>query len=133
MRVFHAHILTAGRAHFLQEEMNSPMFTGRRVRYNWDVRSTAVPEAFHSLFWDVDPADIMLPEHSDCVLERLMQRGGWDAMKWVRTEFENSVLVDFLVRKGHRLAPRERSYWGLVSGVNLAPATGGGRPSWACR
>ncbi len=93
--------------------------------------SVSIPPAFHPLFWDVDPAGISLPAHNDYVLERLMQRGGWDAMKWLRAHFEPEVLRDFLARKGQRLPPRERAYWALVSGAKLAPATGGGRPSWA--
>ena len=40
--------------------------------------SVSIPPAFHPLFWDVDPAGISLPAHNDYVLERLMQRGGWD-------------------------------------------------------
>ena len=52
-------------------------------------------------------------------------------MKWVRAHFEPEVLHDFLTRKGQRLPPRERAYWALVSGAEIAPATGGGRPSWA--
>ena len=76
-----------------------------------------------------------LPKHSDYVLERLMQRGDWDAMRWVSQNFDAETLRDFLDRKGVRLAPRERAYWTLVSGApsELHPLNepGGGRPSWA--
>lgn len=83
------------------------------------------------MFWEVDPADIQLPVHNDYVLERLMQRGDWNAMKWIRANFETAVLKEFMRRRGDRLAPRERAYWALVAGVAIPPATGGGRPSWA--
>jgi hypothetical protein len=97
-----------------------------------------IPPNVQRWFWEVDPETIELPMHSDYVLERLMQRGDWDAMRWVLANFASSVLRDFLIRKGSCLAPRERAYWALVSGA-VAVASGGdggnecggGRPSWA--
>jgi hypothetical protein len=72
-----------------------------------------------------------LPEHSDYVIERVMARGTWDAMCWLRDAFDAAKLVDFLERKGHRLAPRERAYWQLVLGVRSPQVPGGGRAPWA--
>jgi len=90
-----------------------------------------IPESLHALFWDVDPASIRLPEHADYVMERVMSRGTWDAMRWLRASFDDRTLADFLARKRQRLAPRERAYWELVVGVRGEQALGGGRPSWA--
>jgi len=92
---------------------------------------SALPPSLYSLFWDVDPVTIRLPEHADYVIERVMKRGTWDAMCWLRRSFTLAELADFLSRKGERLAPRERAYWCLVTGEHLEPETGGGRPSWA--
>ncbi len=93
--------------------------------------STAIPERLHALFWDVDPTSITLPAHADYVIERVMSRGTWDAMRWLAGTFDDKTLRDFLARKGHRLAARERAYWQLVLGVEAEQARGGGRPSWA--
>jgi hypothetical protein len=90
-----------------------------------------IPDAVQALFWDVDPTTVQLPDHADYVIERVMSRGTWDAMRWLRATFDNTVLVDFLRRKGQRLAPRERAYWQLVTGVGGEQVTGGGRPAWA--
>lgn len=83
------------------------------------------------LFWEVDLDALRLPEHADYVLERVMARGTWDAMRWLRATFDEAELASFLERKGHRLAPRERAYWRLVAGLPPDDARGGGRPSWA--
>ena len=91
----------------------------------------AIPEALHILFWDVDPRAIRLPEHADYVIERVMSRGTWAAMCWLRSTFDAHTLADFLRRKGSRLAPRERAYWSLVLDVTLPEERGGGRPTWA--
>ena len=68
-----------------------------------------LPGFVRTLLWDVDPGEVRLPEHRDYVLERVMARGGWEAMCWVRATFAAEVLRDFLERKGARLPPRERA------------------------
>jgi len=60
-----------------------------------------------------------------------MSRGTWEAMRWLRITFDDRALADFLARKGHRLAARERAYWELVVGLRGEQARGGGRPAWA--
>ncbi|HEX7671443.1 MAG TPA: hypothetical protein VF395_17740 [Polyangiaceae bacterium] len=92
----------------------------------------AVPDEVARLFWDVDPASVDLDRHRDYVMERIMDRGTWEAMRWLRRTYPREALADFLLRKGKRLiAPRERAYWALVSGCKLPAEPGGGRPAWA--
>jgi hypothetical protein len=90
-----------------------------------------LPAEVARLFWDVDPADVDLDRHRDYVLERVMARGGWVAMGWLRRAYPPEVLADFLRRKGSRLAPRELAYWAVIAGIELPIPPGGGRPAWA--
>ncbi len=83
------------------------------------------------LFWEVKPEDVDLDRHGDYVLERVMSRGGWEAMCWLRAAYSPEAIADFLRRKGDRLTPRDRAYWSLIAGVPNAQAPGGGRPQWA--
>jgi hypothetical protein len=92
---------------------------------------TALPHFIQILFWDVDPATIDLERHRDYVMERVMTRGGWDAMGWLRSTYKTTSLADFLRTRGERLAPRERAYWSLVASCKAPPEQGGGRPRWA--
>jgi hypothetical protein len=89
------------------------------------------PPEVARLFWEVDPRDIDVDEHRDYVLERVMTRGGWRAMRWLRETYPPDALADFLDRKAHRLSPRDRAYWSLVSGRTARPTPGGGSPPWA--
>jgi hypothetical protein len=66
-------------------------------------------------------------------MERVMSRGGWAAMRWLRRVYAREELADFLRRKGERLAPRERAYWALMAGVEMTIPRGGGRPAWSVR
>ena len=86
-----------------------------------------VPREVQKLFWDTRAATIDLDRYGDYVMER----GSWEAMCWLRRTFSQRRLADFLLRKGARLAPRERAYWALVAGVDVPTGQGGARPPWA--
>ncbi|MBA3391103.1 MAG: hypothetical protein H0T89_00580 [Deltaproteobacteria bacterium] len=90
-----------------------------------------IPSEHHWLFWDADPTKIDLIAHRDYVLERTMARGDWAAMQWLIKSFERATRAEFLRRRGHRLTPRERAFWCLVSGLPNDTGSGGGRPLWA--
>jgi hypothetical protein len=97
---------------------------------SWAVRST-IPVAVSRLFWDVLSDAVDLETHRDYVIERVMSRGGWEAMKWLRTTYPQATLASFIERKGSRLAPRELAYWALVAGATVDVRPGGARPPWA--
>jgi hypothetical protein len=90
-----------------------------------------LPREVEELFWETDPAGVDLERHRDYVMERVMARGGWEAMRWLRRTYARELLADFLLRKGSRLAPRERAYWALIAGVDIPIGRGGARPPWA--
>jgi hypothetical protein len=102
-----------------------------RLWYSSAVAATVLPEHVRHLFWEVSPDDVDLELHQDYVLERVMSRGGWDAMRWLRAAYPRDAIADFLRRRGDRLTPRDRAYWALVAGVADVQSTGGGRPKWA--
>lgn len=90
-----------------------------------------LPPEVKRLLWDVDPDALDPVAHRDFVIERVMTRGGLEAMRWLRRVVECDVLAAFLERKGQRLSPRDRAYWRLVCGLpEEAPTPGGGRPPW---
>lgn len=93
---------------------------------------SALPPFVERLLWDVDPASIDLDRDAPLVLERVMSRGSWEAMKWLRATYPQAKLASFVRSEGvRRLSPRDRAYWALVCGVEVEPGPGGGRPSWA--
>ena len=99
------------------------------------VSSEPIPAAVARLLWDTGEAQIDLERDRDLIFERVMSRGTWDAMTWLRRRYEQAVLAEFVRRRGPRvLPPRDLAYWALVTGVELArgePDAGGGRPRWA--
>jgi hypothetical protein len=90
-----------------------------------------IPHELAWLFWDVDPTTIDLELHRDYVVERIMTRGDWLAMRWLVAHVEKPDLAEFLQRRGARLTPRDRAFWSLITDTPLATTPGGGRPAWA--
>ncbi len=92
--------------------------------------SNDFPDAVKKLFWEVDPSGVDVVKHRDYVLERVITRGGWNAMKWLRRVYNLETIGGFLLRKGSRLDPRDLAYWALITNTEVAVASGG-RPPWA--
>jgi hypothetical protein len=91
-----------------------------------------VPESVSRLFWDVDPSTIDLDRDRAYVFERVMGRGSWDAMTWLRARYDAEAIRAFVREHGTRkLAPRDLAYWALVAGVDVPSEPGGARPRWA--
>ena len=93
---------------------------------------TPLPDFVARLLWDVDLGQIELHRDAALILERVMSRGSWEAMKWLRASYPPEELADFVRREGsRRLSPRDLAYWALMCGVDAKVGTGGGRPAWA--
>ena len=83
-----------------------------------NIMDNKLPENLHRFFWEYDPDAICINEHSHLIMWRLMERGTWEAMLWLRKTFSNEQIVDFLHRKGKNvLSARELNYWSVISGV----------------
>ena len=77
-----------------------------------------LPPSLHRFFWEYDPATIRLNEHSHLIMLRLMERGTWEAMLWLRKTFTNEQITEFLYKKGKKVLPaRELNYWAFICGV----------------
>lgn len=68
--------------------------------------------------------DYALPSRLDAavwerlIVERVMERGNWEAMRWLLAQFGRARLSQYLRERGHRvLPPRELRFWSLVTGI----------------
>jgi hypothetical protein len=94
--------------------------------------ASPLPAFVTRLLWDVDPGGIDAQRDCSLIFERVMSRGSWDAMKWLRATYPRAALAGFVCGEGgRRLAPRDRAYWALVCDVEVEVGPGGGRPAWA--
>ncbi len=78
-----------------------------------------IPTSVRDLLWEYRTEGCTIDERwENTVLERVMQRGGWEDMRWLVQTFDRRRMRSFLEDRGRRvLPPRELRYWALVSGV----------------
>lgn len=71
-----------------------------------------LPPAVRELCWDVDASQLDLQAHRDFVVGRVLSRGTWDAVRWLRRAVDDQALRDYLVRsRGRHLSPRQLRLW----------------------
>jgi len=77
--------------------------------------SLHIPEEIEPLFWEYNPKSLDCDVHADVIMARIMERGGWEAMCWLRQTYPIKRLAEFLECRGRRiLPPRELNYWALM-------------------
>ncbi len=71
------------------------------------------------LLWDVAPGAVRLSRHRDFLIGRILARGGWAAVEWLRRELSDAAIADYLERtRGRLLSPRQLRFWELVLGLD---------------
>ena len=74
-----------------------------------------LPKDLESLFWDCDFHAVRLDEHRSFIIRRILDRGSWKAIMWLRHTLGDEALRDWFVKKnGGGLDPRKLRFWGLI-------------------
>ncbi|MBI2050814.1 MAG: hypothetical protein HYT31_03325 [Parcubacteria group bacterium] len=66
-----------------------------------------------SLFWDVDPKKIDPKKHSTYIIERILDFGRTNEVKWMR-RYYTPRRISKVVKKSRVLHDKSRSLWSLV-------------------
>ncbi len=83
-----------------------------------DDREGALPPSLHPFFWDVDPTPLDVRKYTTFVMERLMERGPWEAMQWLMASFSAQQRYAYLQTRGRKiLSPKSLNYWAIMSDV----------------
>jgi hypothetical protein len=77
-----------------------------------------LPERMKAFFWDYPFHHLQWDRDRDLIVSRLLSRGDWAAVKWLRTRLSESELIDWLSRhRGAGLSPQRIRFWELVLGL----------------
>ncbi len=66
-----------------------------------------------SLFWDTNPENIDLNKNAQYVIERIMDFGRDDEVRWL-WNFYDKVLMKKVVAKSRSLRPETKALWTLL-------------------
>jgi len=69
-----------------------------------------VPEKFHYLFWNTDPKRIDLKINARYVIERVLELGGLDALRWLQRNYPTRHIIETL-EISRKITPKSRNFW----------------------
>lgn len=72
-----------------------------------------LPEYFEKYFWDCDFESLNLRAHSRFIIERLLNLGNSESIRWLLAHVEKSALKD-IVQSSRNLNRKTRNYWTLM-------------------
>ena len=81
--------------------------------------SFVIPEALFMLFWDVDPATLDLELHKEFIIERVLNMGDEESLKWLWHEYGERVIYDTVInsrRLNLKTARCRQNYFNLKEG-----------------
>lgn len=69
-----------------------------------------LPPTVAALFWDVDPAGLDPERYPRYVIERVLEYGDEDAVRWLRSEYADEAIID-VVCTSRRLSAKTVAFW----------------------
>lgn len=67
-----------------------------------------------ALFWDTDPKKLDIEKHAKYIIERIMDFGNEEDVRWMRRYYPKSLLAE-VVRKSRVLGPSSRTLWTVLT------------------
>lgn len=78
-------------------------------------RKESLPARLKPFFWDVPFRSLTLDRDRDLIMRRLLDRGDWESVKWLRTRYSDRDLGNWLVdRRGAGLSPSKLRFGELI-------------------
>ena len=66
-----------------------------------------------SLFWDVDPKTIDIEKNARDIIERILDFGDDNEVRWMWNRYNHALIRD-VVDRSRGLFPATRSFWNLM-------------------
>ena len=83
-----------------------------------DQKTVDLPDELRTLFWDYDLERISWAESRHTIVLRLLEKGGMQAVRWLRERMSDDEIREFLVRRrGRGIDPRRLRFWSLLLGI----------------
>lgn len=91
------------------------------------MRRADLPPDSAWLFPEYDADSLEVERHSGVIIERLLERGGWDQVRWLFDTYGEERVAEWVRRHGFRLlSKRTFALWRLALGIDDFIA-----PDWA--
>lgn len=74
---------------------------------------TKIPKSLYKFFWDVNPEKVNPQKKPYFVIQRLLDKGDTDAVKWVRNTFSDDTIADTFLRL-RDFRTKVGTFWALL-------------------
>lgn len=81
-----------------------------------------LPSLLKPYLWDVDPDTVDPSVHAVFLIERILESGDEDAIRWLFADYSREQVVDVL-RSTRKLSRRSAGFWAHVLGVPAKDVT----------
>lgn len=71
---------------------------------------TRLPAEFYSFFWDIDAAKLDTSAHALYVINRLLDKGNVEAVRWVRRVFPEELIIQ-TIKTRRDFSPWNAVFW----------------------
>lgn len=76
---------------------------------------TDLPELLRGLFWEYPFDELSWEEDRDLVIGRVLARGPWETVQWLRREVGDEAVREWIERaRGRGLSRRQLRFWQLI-------------------
>lgn len=75
-----------------------------------------IPQFLHKHFWEVDASKADIQKRAHYIIERLLEYGDVDAVKWMVRTYPKKTIIEVL-KTSRALSKKSANYWALVFDV----------------
>lgn len=88
---------------------------GRGVKYMCAENKIehSVPENLKRYFWDTDIKKLSLTRHAIYIIERILEWGDLEAVKWLRRTYSEKMIVEVL-NHSRRISDKSANFWKVI-------------------
>ncbi|MCI0652628.1 MAG: hypothetical protein L0Z55_12185 [Planctomycetes bacterium] len=77
-----------------------------------------LPERLRRYFWEHDWKQVSWEKHRDFIVERIIARGDWESIRWIRSHAGDEVVREVILRThGRSLTRPQLRFWELILGL----------------
>jgi hypothetical protein len=76
-----------------------------------------------ALFWDVDRKKIDLEKHRQFIVERILDRGDLDDLKWSEKYYGKKAMKEIFLKSAKKFNAKTRNFWCLLFNLEKSQCT----------
>ena len=76
-----------------------------------------IPNFLKNYFWDVDFSKLNKKDHSEFIIERILEYGDKKEIKWMKKEFKLSQIKNVL-QASRNLSRKSANFWQIILGLD---------------